>query len=186
MPTRNSSPRSNAAGPGQSAVGDPDAVSRTSVRSNGAYNAATFFSTKRTGARTSKIVDPPNGRLPPQTAGGSEGITAADREFRLALIPIDRYVQETSCRAARWKLRSDDLFAPECRIRSALQHRAALNRNDGPEDSLLAERCLTAGLPEFGGANRQLPPHRADSGRHYAMFTTTWGQGQGVATQYRQ
>ncbi len=34
---------------------------------NGAYNAATFFSTKRTGARTSKIVDPPNGRLPPLT-----------------------------------------------------------------------------------------------------------------------
>src|SRR5215510_4407894 len=34
---------------------------------NGAYNAATFFSTKRTGGRTSKIVDPPNGRLPPLT-----------------------------------------------------------------------------------------------------------------------
>src|SRR5205809_879460 len=34
---------------------------------NGAYNAATFFSTKRTGARTSKIVNPPNGRLPPLT-----------------------------------------------------------------------------------------------------------------------
>src|SRR5205814_7951134 len=26
---------------------------------NGAYNAATFFTTKRTGTRTSKIVDPP-------------------------------------------------------------------------------------------------------------------------------
>src|ERR1700730_2438407 len=34
---------------------------------NGAYNAATFFSTKRTGARTSKIVDPPSGRFPPLT-----------------------------------------------------------------------------------------------------------------------
>src|ERR1700759_405612 len=32
---------------------------------NGAYNAATFFTTKRTGSRTSKIVDPPNGRMPP-------------------------------------------------------------------------------------------------------------------------
>ena len=30
---------------------------------NGAYNRATFRSTKRTGARTSKIVDPPNGRI---------------------------------------------------------------------------------------------------------------------------
>src|SRR5215467_9602495 len=32
---------------------------------NAAYNRATFRSTKQTGARTSKIVDPPNGRLPP-------------------------------------------------------------------------------------------------------------------------
>jgi hypothetical protein len=27
-----------------------------------------------------------------------------------------------------------------------------MNRNDGPEDSSLPERCLTGGLPEFGGA----------------------------------
>ena len=26
-----------------------------------------------------------------------------------------------------------------------------MNRNDGPEDSSLGERCLTGGLPEFGG-----------------------------------
>lgn len=35
---------------------------------NGPYNAATFFSTKHTGRRTSKIVDPPNGRISPLTA----------------------------------------------------------------------------------------------------------------------
>jgi hypothetical protein len=28
---------------------------------------------------------------------------------------------------------------------------ARINRNDGPEDSSLGERCLTGGLPEFGG-----------------------------------
>src|SRR4249920_1387106 len=28
---------------------------------------------------------------------------------------------------------------------------ARMNRNDGPEDSALAERCLPGGLPEFGG-----------------------------------
>jgi hypothetical protein len=27
----------------------------------------------------------------------------------------------------------------------------AINRNDGPEGSSLGERCLTGGLPEFGG-----------------------------------
>src|SRR5436309_13626221 len=52
---------------------------------NGAYNAATFFSTKRTGARPSKIVDPPNGRLPPLTPEAQK-MAAAEREYRLALV----------------------------------------------------------------------------------------------------
>ena len=52
---------------------------------NGAYNAATFFSTKRTGERTSKIVDPPNGRIPALTPE-TQKIAAADREYRLALV----------------------------------------------------------------------------------------------------
>src|SRR5438477_9594073 len=52
---------------------------------NGAYNAATFFSTKRTGARTSKIVDPPSGRFPPLTPEAQKRF-AAEREYRLALV----------------------------------------------------------------------------------------------------
>src|SRR5262249_3151017 len=52
---------------------------------NGAYNAATFFTTKRTGARTSKIVDPPNGRFPSLTPEAQKRF-AAEREYRLALV----------------------------------------------------------------------------------------------------
>src|SRR5215472_9889639 len=52
---------------------------------NGAYNAATFFSTKRTGARTSKIVDRPNGRVPALTPEAQK-TAAADRDYRLALL----------------------------------------------------------------------------------------------------
>ena len=52
---------------------------------NAAYNRATFRSTKRTGARTSKIVDPPNGRLPPLTAEAQK-TAATDQAFRLALL----------------------------------------------------------------------------------------------------
>src|SRR5215475_16214394 len=52
---------------------------------NGAYNAATFFTTKRTGARTSKIVDPPNGRFPPLTPEAQQR-AAAERDYRLALV----------------------------------------------------------------------------------------------------
>src|SRR6266851_540684 len=50
----------------------------------GAYNAV-FLSLKHTGARTSLIVDPPNGRIPAKTPEAQK-IAAADREFRLALL----------------------------------------------------------------------------------------------------
>jgi hypothetical protein len=38
-----------------------------------AYNFAVFLSTKHAGARTSLIVDPSNGRIPPLTPEASEG-----------------------------------------------------------------------------------------------------------------
>src|SRR5258708_35737161 len=49
----------------------------------GAYNAQ-FMSVKHTGARTSLIVDPPNGRIPPLTPEAQKR-AAAERECRLAL-----------------------------------------------------------------------------------------------------
>src|SRR5262249_25734729 len=50
----------------------------------GAYNAL-FFSQKRTGARTSMIVDPADGRIPPLTPEG-QTTAGADRDFPLALL----------------------------------------------------------------------------------------------------
>jgi hypothetical protein len=50
---------------------------------NNGYNGAAFFSMKRTGARTSRIADPPNGRLPALTPAAQK-TAAAEREFRLA------------------------------------------------------------------------------------------------------
>src|SRR5215472_1796908 len=50
----------------------------------GAYNNV-FGALKRTGARTSLIVDPPDGRIPPMTPQAQK-IAAADRDFRLALM----------------------------------------------------------------------------------------------------
>src|SRR5712672_3133426 len=50
----------------------------------GAYSAV-FMSIKRTGTRTSMIVDPANGRIPPLTPEAQK-IAAADRDFRLALL----------------------------------------------------------------------------------------------------
>ena len=41
---------------------------------------------------------------------------------------------------------------------------ARMNRHDGPEDGALADRCLTGAAA--GIRRHQLPPHRADAGRH--------------------
>jgi hypothetical protein len=50
----------------------------------GAYNDV-FTPKKRTGVRTSRIVDPPNGRLAPMTPEAQK-IGAAERKFRVALL----------------------------------------------------------------------------------------------------
>jgi hypothetical protein len=115
---------------------------------NGAYNAAVFFTTKHTGARTSKIVDPPNGRIPPLTPEAQK-TAAADREFRLALLQSTDTCKKMLPGCAGGK------YAPATSPRRAETPprylTARMNRNDGPEDSSLGERCLTGGLPEFGG-----------------------------------
>src|SRR5258708_5074429 len=67
----------------------------------GAYNAV-FMSMKRTGARTSMIVDPANGRIPPLTPE-AEKIAAADREFRLALLQSTETCKAGSVACSRGK-----------------------------------------------------------------------------------
>jgi hypothetical protein len=116
---------------------------------NGAYNAATFFSTKRTGARTSKIVDPPNGRLPPLTPEAQK-IAAADRDYRVALLQQTDTCKKNLPGCAGGKY--DPAPSPRRAETPARYVTGRINRNDGPEDSSLPERCLTGGLPEFGGA----------------------------------
>jgi hypothetical protein len=115
---------------------------------NDGYNSAVFFSTKRTGARTSKIVDPPDGRIPPLTPEAQK-TAAIDREFRLALVQSTDTCKKGLAGCAGWKY--DPATSPR---RAEIPPRyitGRINRNDGPEDSSLLERCLTGGLPEFGG-----------------------------------
>jgi hypothetical protein len=56
----------------------------TELDVTGSYNEV-FKSRRRTGARTSRIADPPNGRIPPLTPEAQKA-AAADQEFRLALM----------------------------------------------------------------------------------------------------
>jgi len=113
-----------------------------------AYNFAVFLSMKRTGARTSLIVDPPNGRIPPLTPEAQKA-AAADREFRLALLQATDSCKNKSAACAGGKY--DPAPSPRRVETPPRYNTASINRHDGPEDGTLANRCLTAGLPEFGG-----------------------------------
>jgi hypothetical protein len=115
---------------------------------NNGYNGAAFFTTKRTGARTSRIVDPPNGRFPPLTQQAQKA-AATDREFRLAMVQSTDTCKNGLAGCAGWKY--DPATSPRRAEVPPRYITARINRNDGPEDSSLGERCLSGGLPEFGG-----------------------------------
>ena len=101
---------------------------------NNGYNGAVFFTMKRTGARTSRIADPPNGRLPPLTPEAQKA-AAVDREFRLALVQSTDTCKNGSPGCAGWK------YVPATSPRRAelppRYNTGRMNRNDGPEDSSL-------------------------------------------------
>src|SRR5262249_43002339 len=111
------------------------------------YNSA-FWSFKRIGARTSPIGDPPHGPAPPlapegqKNAGGERGIPVSTAETTETC-----KTRSATCSGGTYDPTPSPLRAePPPRYNTA-----RMNRNDGPEDSSLAERCLTGGLPEFGG-----------------------------------
>jgi hypothetical protein len=112
----------------------------------GAYNAL-FFSQKRTGARTSMIVDPANGRVPPLTPE-AQRTAGADREFRLALLQATETCRSKSVACSGGKY--DPTPSPRMAELPPRYNTARMNRHDGPEDGSLPDRCLTGGLPEFG------------------------------------
>jgi hypothetical protein len=113
------------------------------------YNSS-FWSFKRTGARTSLLVDPPNGRLPPLTSEAQK-IAAAEREYRLALLQATETCKTKNtvgCPGGKYDPTPSSLRdQPPPRYNTG-----RINRHDGPEDGSLSDRCLTLGLPEFGTA----------------------------------
>jgi len=139
----------------------------------GAYNSQ-FVSFKRTGARTSLIVDPPNGRIPPPTPQAQK-IAATEREFRLALLQSTDTCRDKQAACAGWKY--DPAPARQFSEPPPRYNTFAINRHDGPEDGNLANRCLTGGLPEFGsrtGSYRRIVQTPGGISIFYDV-----GQGQG-------
>lgn len=98
------------------------------------------------GKRTSQIIDPPDGRIPPFTAEAQQRI-AAKREFLQALL------QGTS--GGR-----PGPISPRRAERSPDYNLDRINRSDGPEDRGAPERCFGNNLPvllqsgTFGGVAR--------------------------------
>jgi hypothetical protein len=128
---------------------DPRQQRGSAVDVGGAYNTS-FLTIKHAGPRTSMIVDPPNGRLPPQTPQAQRA-AAADREYFLALLQSTDACKnkEPVCAGGKY----DPTISPRFSEPPPRYHAgnvARLNRSDGPEDDGLSDRCLRSGLPEFG------------------------------------
>jgi hypothetical protein len=134
----------------------------------GAYNSV-FMSIRPTGRRTSLVVDPPDGRIPPMTPEVQKQISA-EREYRLALLQATNTCknQDPGCRGGKHGPPSPRLAESPPRYSTG-----NINRVDNPEDRSLGERCMLAALPDFGGFRRIV-----QSPRSVAIFYDV-GQGQG-------
>ena len=139
----------------------------------GAYSAAIYLSHKQTGPRTSLIVDPPDGRVPPLTPEAQER-QAALREYRLALLQAT-----DTCRNNLRGCAGGQFGPPSPRRAEPPPHylTGAVNRSDGPEDRSLGERCMSARLPDFGGAAGFFLQIVQSPGTMSVFYDT--GQGQG-------
>jgi hypothetical protein len=143
----------------------------TELDVTGSYNDL-FISRKHAGLRTSRIMAPPDGRIPQFTPEAAK-IAAADRDFRLALLQSTETckIEYRSCAGGKY----DPTPSPRFTERTPRYNLISINRHDGPEDSPSAVRCLTAGLPGIGG---QRTNRIVQTPGGVAMFYDV-GQGQG-------
>jgi hypothetical protein len=125
---------------------DKRAERGTEIDVTGSYNQV-FLSRKRTGARTSLVIDPPNGQIPPLTPDAGK-MAAAEREYRLALMQATETcrIAYPTCNGGKY----DPTPSPRRAEPPPRYNTSRINRHDGPEDGALSDRCLTGGLPEFG------------------------------------
>jgi hypothetical protein len=144
---------------------------------SGGYSAAIFTSHLPVGRRTSMIIDPPDGRVPSLTA--QEQKKRSDlREYAFALLQATDVCKNKLLACTGWK------YGPPSPRRAEVPPSyimdgiiggggGGINRTDGPEDRILSERCLSSGLPDFGGFRRIV-----QSKSKIAIFYDV-GQGQG-------
>jgi hypothetical protein len=112
----------------------------------GGYDGV-FLTVKRTSPRTSRVVDPPNGLIPPRTPEAQKA-AAVDREFYLALLQATETCKDNlvQCNGGKY----DPTPSPRRAEPAPRYNTQHINRDDGPEDHWPNDRCLGRGLPEFG------------------------------------
>jgi hypothetical protein len=105
-------------------------VRGTEADVTGGYNSV-FLSLKHLGMRTSLIIDPPNGRIPP-LAPKAQKIVAAEREFRLALLQATETCKShlAPCSGGKY----DPTPSPRRAELAPRYNTARINRHDGPEE----------------------------------------------------
>ena len=150
----------------------------------GAYNAAIFTTHKRMGRRTSLVVDPPDGRIPPLTQEAQKK-RAVMREYQLALLQSTDLCKNKlpGCEGGTYgppspkRNEAPPFYVTVGAAGGGGAGGGAINRADNPEDRGLGERCMAAGLPDFGG-NTGFYLQIVQSPGRVAIFYDT-GQGQG-------
>jgi hypothetical protein len=155
------------------AVSDRRYAKGTEQDVGGAYNAAVFTTHRPLGERTSLIVDPPDGRIPPLTPDADKRRVEI-RAFQLALMQATDVCRDGLPGCAGGK------YAPPSPRRAEVPPHyltVAVNRANGPEDRSLAERCMGAILPDFGG-NTGFMLQIVQSPEAVAIYYDT-AQGQG-------
>jgi hypothetical protein len=144
---------------------------------SGGYSAAIFTSHLPVGRRTSMIVDPPDGRIPPLTEQEQKKRSEM-REYAFALLQATDVCKNKliACAGGTYGAPSPRRAeTPPYYIKDGINGGGggAINRSDGPEDRVLSERCLASALPDFGGF-RRIVQSRGQVSIFYDV-----GQGQG-------
>jgi hypothetical protein len=145
----------------------------------GAYNQAIFLSHLRLGRRTSLIVDPPNGKMPPFTPEEQKR-RAEIVGYTLALMQATDLCKNKlpGCEGGKYGPPSPKRAETPPHYLTGAQGGpggggGVINRSDGPEDRGNSERCMVAALPDFTGFRRIV-----QSRGQVSIFYDT-GQGQG-------
>ena len=115
---------------------------------SGAYNSV-FTSQRHVGRRTSLIVDPPDGKIPPVTPEATKR-RAEMLAYQLALTQATDACKNKVPGACG---PGGSYKPPSPRRDEVPPHylTAAVNRSDNPEDSGLGERCMSGNLRDFAG-----------------------------------